>query len=103
VNPWDFPGLVGGVAGTWLFLAGLLVSVGAALRVAFVLRRPDAGRVARGVVAGGGVVATAGILLFGGAQASPWRAAFDRATPYVGLAAVLAAVAVARAVARRRP
>jgi hypothetical protein len=68
-----------------------------------VLRRPGKGRLARGLVAGGGLVGLAGVALFWGAQASPWKAGFDRAAPFVAPVAAVLGALVTRAVARRAP
>ena len=97
-----FPGLVGGLAGTWMFLLGFLVALGASIRVVAVLRKPGKGRIARAVVAGAGVFALAGIALYAGAQASPWRERFDDAAPGFAVGGAIAAALVTRAVARRR-
>jgi hypothetical protein len=96
-----FPGVVGGLAGTWLFLVGFLVSLGASIRAVAVRRQPGKGHVARGLVAGGGVLGLAGLLLYAGAQASPWREAFDRGAPAFAVVGGIAASLVTRAAARR--
>jgi drug/metabolite transporter (DMT)-like permease len=103
VNPYDFPGFVGGMTGTWLFLIGFLVAAGAAVRVALVIRRPGQGRVARGVLAGGGVVGIAGCVLFYGAQATRHASAFDRAAIAAAIASVVVGTLTAVRLARRRP
>ena len=99
----DLPGLVGGLAGTALFMLGAAIAAGAGLRMALVLRRPEKGRLARGVAAGGGVVGVCGLGLFYGAQATRYARAFDAATPFaIGTALTLGAL-VAWRVARSRP
>ncbi len=103
MSPYDLPGLVGGIAGTWLFLVGMAVAVPAAIKIALSLRQPRKGRKARGLVAAGGVLSLAGIVLFWGAQSTQQARAFDRATPFVGITAVVLAALVAWRVARREP
>jgi hypothetical protein len=103
VSPYDLPGLVAGIAGTWLFLVGMAIAVPSAIRIALSLRQPGKGRLARGLVVGGGIVALAGIVLFWGAQSPEQARTFDRAAPFVGVSAVVVAALVAWRVTRRGP
>ncbi len=100
---YDLPGLVGGLAGTSLFLVGLAIAIPAAVRIPLARRRPDRGRLARGFVSAGAVVSTAGVVVFWGAQATQQARAFDRAAPFLGLSAVVLAALVGWRVARRGP
>ncbi|BDG03293.1 hypothetical protein [Anaeromyxobacter oryzae] len=103
MSVYDFAGLAGGLGGAALFLAGVLVAIFAALRLAVAGRRPGKGRVARGLAAGGGVLAAEGAALFWVAELAPFRRAVDHVTgPLAGVALVLGAVVTWR-VARRRP
>ena len=103
MSPYDVPGFVGGLAGAALFMIGAAVAAGAGLRMALVLRQPEKGRVARGVGLAGGVIGVSGLVLFYGAQATPYAALFDRATPFVAVAAVVAGAILAWRIGRRRP
>jgi hypothetical protein len=101
VNPYDLPGLVGGMAGTWLFLVGCFVAFGAAIWVAATLRVPGTGRFARGLTVAGVVIALAGVLLFFGAQSTGHARAFDEAAVAVSIGALVAAALAGGLVARR--
>ncbi len=101
MSAYDLPGLVGGITGTWLFLVGMAIALPAAIRIALTLRRPGKGRIARGFVSGGGIVALTGIVLFWGAQSTQAARTFDRAAPFVGISAVVLAALVAWRVGRR--
>lgn len=98
----DFAGLAGGLAGASLFLGGVLVALGAALRLAFAFRRPpERTRFARGLVAGASVTAALGAALFWASELLPQRRVLDRAAAWLAAAAVLAGLLVAARVARR--
>lgn len=100
---YDFAGLAGGLGGAALFVGGVLVALLAGLRLATVARRPGKGRIARGIAAGGAVIAAAGAALFWLAELAPFRRSVDHLTaPLAGLALVLGVLAGWR-VARRRP
>jgi hypothetical protein len=100
---YDAAGLVGGLLGAVLFLLGLLVALVAAFRIALVVRRPAKGRIARGIAAGGLVLAAGGAALFWAAELAPFRRSVDRAAlPTAGIA-VLLAVAAGWRLARSRP
>jgi hypothetical protein len=103
VSAYDVPGLVGGLAGTWLFMIGAAIAAGAGLRMALVLRQPEKGRLAKGVGAAGGLIGVAGLALFWGAQGTRFQREFDRATPVVVVAAVVLGAIVAWRIGRRRP
>ncbi len=102
MTPYDFPGLVGGVAGLWLVLLGTLLAAGAGLRLALVRGRTGKGRVARGFLSAGATFVLSGIALFWAAERSVLRRELDRGAPW--LAAFILAVAVLSALrsARRR-
>jgi hypothetical protein len=101
VNAYDFPGLVGGVAGAWLFFLGTLLAVAAGLRVAWLARRPGKGRIARGLLAAGGVVAASGIALFWAAERTALKRELDLLAPWLAALAVGLAAFAALWVARR--
>ncbi len=103
MSPYDVPGLVGGLAGTWLFMIGAAIAAGAGLRMALVLRQPEKGRLARGVGAAGGIIGIAGLALFFGAQATRYPRTFDRATPFVVVLAVVLGAYLAWRIGRRPP
>ncbi len=102
MSAYELPGVVGGLAGTVMFLLGSALASAAGVRIALALRSPGEGkgRIARGIAAAGGIVGIAGLLLFFGAQATRWARAFDLATPFVAIAAVVAGALVARRMAR---
>ena len=101
MSAYDFPGLVGGAAGAWLFFLGTLLAVAAGLRVAWLVRRPGKGRIARGVLAAGGVVAACGIALFWAAERSALKRELDLVAPWIAVAAVVVAAYAAVRIARR--
>jgi hypothetical protein len=103
VSAYDFPGLVGGVAGAWLFFLGTLLAVLAGLRVAWLARRPGkgTGRIARALLAAGGVVAASGIALFWAAERSALRRELDVLAPWLAALAVGVAAFTAVWIARR--
>lgn len=104
MSAYDFPGLVGGVAGAWLFFLGTLLAVLAGLRVAWAARRPGKGRIARGLLAAGGVVAAFGIALFWAAERSALRREVDVLAPWLaGLALAAGALAAVWTARRRAP
>lgn len=101
MNAYDFPGLVGGVAGAWLFFLGTVLAVAAGLRLAWLARRPGKGRVARGLVAAGGTVASAGIALFWAAERSALKRELDLLAPWIAVLAVALGAFAAVWIARR--
>jgi hypothetical protein len=101
VNAYDFPGLVGGVAGAWLFFLGTLLAVGAGLRLAWLARRPGKGRIARGLVAAGATLSAAGIALFWAAEQSALKREIDLLAPWAAVIAVVGAAYAAVRIARR--
>jgi hypothetical protein len=101
VNPYDFPGIVGGVTGSWLFFVGTVLAVGAGLRLVFVLRTPGKGAVARGLLAAGALLGGVGILVFWISHARPSQA-LDHAAPWIALAAAGISALAGTWVARRR-
>jgi hypothetical protein len=98
---YDLTGLVAGMAGASLFIAGALVALLSVVRIALVLRRPGKGRIARGMAAAGGTMAGAGAALFVAAEVSDgWRRAIDRAAPWLVVVALVLAALSAWRVAR---
>jgi hypothetical protein len=101
VNAYDFPGLVGGAAGAWLFFLGTLLAVGAGLRLAWLARRPGKGRIARGLVAAGATLSSAGIALFWAAERSALKREIDLLAPWIAALAVALGAFAAVWLARR--
>ena len=101
MNAYDFPGLVGGVAGAWLFFLGTLLAVGAGLRMAWLARRPGKGRIARGLVAAGATLSAAGIALFWAAEQSALKREIDLLAPWIAALAVALGAFAAVWLARR--
>ncbi|WP_242343082.1 hypothetical protein [Anaeromyxobacter terrae] len=102
MTAYDFPGLVGGMAGVWLFLFGVVLAAGAGLRIAWVRRRPGKGRVARGLLSAGVSFVLSGIALFWAAERSALRRELDRGAPWLAVFIVGVAVLAAVRSARRR-
>jgi hypothetical protein len=104
-----FTGLVGAGVGVGLLVVGLLLVILFGLRVLLVIRSPHRGRVARGVVAAGGVLAVCGALLYAAADAlviedTAFRKAVDGAALLTaGVALVLATWVGVRTGRRRAP
>ena len=102
MKAYDIAGLVGGVAGGACFLIGLLLALLGSLRMASVAWRPQRGRIARGLAAGGLVLALCGAALFWTAELAPFRRAVDLAAlPAAAVFLVLSTLAGVR-VGRRR-
>lgn len=101
MSAYDFPGLVGGAAGAWLFFLGTLLAVSAGLRVAWLARRPGKGRIARSVLTAGAILAAFGVALFWAAEASALKRELDLVAPWIALVAVVVAACAAVRTARR--
>jgi uncharacterized membrane protein YedE/YeeE len=104
MSAYDFPGLVGGVAGAWLFFLGAVLAILAGLRLAWLARRPGkgtTGRIARGLLAAGGVAQTAGIALYWAAERSALRRELDHLAPWIAVLTVSVAAFAAVWIARR--
>jgi hypothetical protein len=69
MNARTFTGLLGASVGVGLVVLGGLLVILAGVRVLLVLRHPHRGRIARGLVAAGGVLAVCGALLYAAADA----------------------------------
>jgi hypothetical protein len=90
----DLAGFVTGVAGLGLFALGLLVAL---------LRKPAKGWIARGIAAGGLVLALCGALLFTVEEVAPFRRTTDDFVSVLSGAAFLLAIWAGVRCARRRP
>ncbi|MFO0585746.1 MAG: hypothetical protein U0229_25975 [Anaeromyxobacter sp.] len=104
MSPYDFPGLVSGIAAFQLVLWGSVVLVLAGLRALLVRGQPGRGRWARGLLLGALLPIAAGVLLMALAELTDQQRLLDRAgTPLLAAAAVLGAawVTVRRARLRR--
>ncbi len=101
MSAYDFPGLVGGAAGAWLFFLGTLLAVSAGLRVAWLARRPGKGRIARAVLTAGGIVAAFGVALFWAVEGSALKRELDLVAPWIAVLAVVLAAYAAVRIARR--
>jgi hypothetical protein len=103
-----FTGLVGAGVGVGLVVFGLLLVLLFGVRVLFVIRSPHRGRLARGVVAAGGVLAVCGALLYAAADAvvvenTAFRKAVDGAALVTAGVALVLATWVGVRTGRRRP
>ena len=99
---YDFGGLLSGLTGLGMALLGLLLAALSGLRVLWVIRRPEKGRVARGVAAAGLGLVAAGAGLFFLAELSPFRRGVDRAVLPLGLLSLALSVLAGVWAGRRR-
>lgn len=102
MSPYDFPGLVSGMIAFQLVLWGLVVAVLAGLRALLVRGQPGRGHVARGLLAGSGVVVAGGIAVGALAELTDAQRLLDRlGSPALALVAVAGAALLATWLARR--
>ncbi len=101
----DVMGLMTGLVGFSLAAAGLALALLASIRMLWVVRKPNKGRIARGIAVAGLVLFLCGALLFTVQEVDTpaLKAASDRSAYYLAAAAVLLAVFVGYRSARRRP
>lgn len=100
---YDFPGLLSAMVAFQLVLWGIVVGALAALRWLLVRGQPVRGHVARGFLAGAGVLVLAGVALYAAADFLEVKRFMDLlGAPAIAIAAVAGGALVGWRVARRR-
>ncbi len=102
MSPYDFPGLVSGMIAFQLVLWGVVAAVLAGLRALLVRGQAGRGHVARGILAGSGVVIAGGLAVGALAELTDAQRLLDRiGSPALALLAVVVAALLATRIARR--
>ncbi|MFT3913067.1 MAG: hypothetical protein QM704_02950 [Anaeromyxobacteraceae bacterium] len=102
MSPYDFPGLVSGIAASQLVLWGSVVLLLAGLRALLVRGQPGRGRWARGLLVGALLPIAAGVVLLALQELTDHQRLLDRAgVPVLATGAILGAAWVT--VRRARP
>ena len=102
VSIYDFPGLLSAMVAFQLVLWGVVVCALAALRWLLVRGQPGRGHVARGFLAGAGVLVAAGIVLYAVADFLEMKRFMDAyGTPGIAVAALGVGALLGWRVARR--